>query len=306
VNPLRVRVPASSANLGPGFDCLGLALALYLEVTLTPAEADALRYRGEGHVADTPDNLIHQGFREVYRHVHKTPPKVRFDAFNAIPLARGLGSSSAALVAGLALADASLGHPLGKDGVFALAAAIEGHPDNIAPAVYGGFTVSAKDETGRFVSRSFVFPETWTLLFGVPDFELPTSRARAVLPGRYSRADAILAASRAALWPVAVMTRDASLLRVASRDVLHEPYREPLITRFKEAKARLEEAGAAACYLSGAGPSLAAVVTEPETLDGCKAALQWFAGEAGRVLKLRSSGGYTYLEVSSPAKPAAP
>jgi homoserine kinase len=144
------------------------------------------------------------------------------------------------------------------------------------------------------------------LLFGVPDFELPTSRARAVLPERYSRADAILAASRTALWPVAVTTRDASLLRVASRDVLHEPYREPLIPRFKEAKARLEEAGVAACYLSGAGPSLAAVVVERQTLEDCKAALRWFAGEGGRVLEPRSSGGYIYLEALNPAKPAAP
>jgi homoserine kinase len=292
--------------LGPGFDCLGLALALYLEVRLTPAEADALRYRGEGHVAGTPDNLIHQGFRAVYRRMGLSPPSVCFEADNAIPLARGLGSSSAALVAGLALADASLGHPLGKDGVFALAAEIEGHPDNVAPAVYGGFTVSAREGTGRFVTRQFPFPDEWVLLFGVPDFELPTSRARAVLPERYSRADAILTASRAALWPVAVMTRDASLLGVASRDVLHEPYREPLLPRFKEAKVRLEEAGAAACYLSGAGPSLAAVVVERQALEACQAALRWFAGEGGRVLALRSSGGYTYLGAATPAKPAAP
>ena len=303
---IHVRVPATSANLGPGFDCLGLALDLQLVVEAHVGLPDALHYSGEGHVADRADNLIHEGFRSAYVHLGERPPSVTFVARNPIPLARGLGSSSAALVAGAAAADAALGGRLGRDGVFALTAAIEGHPDNVGPAVYGGLTVAAERGDGNgYDTAVLAVPPSWRLLFGVPGFELPTARARAVLPEQVSRRDAVLTASRAALWALAVARDEPRLLRTASRDVLHEPYREPLVPGLAAARTALLSAGAHAAYLSGAGPSLAVVAPEA-ALPACRALLAGFAGADGRVLALRAGGGYEIAPVEDDAPGATP
>ncbi len=297
----RVRVPATSANLGPGFDCLGIAVTRYLEVTATPAAHDSFTYTGVGTVADTPDNLTHQGFRAAFSAAGRAAPSVAFTAHNTIPLARGLGSSSAALVAGAALADAFLGGALGRDGVFQLAAGLEGHPDNVAPAVYGGFTVSAKvsamvsAETGAgYLCQALPLPARWHLLFAVPASQLLTREARAVLPDTYSRADAIFNSSRCALWTTAVALDRPELLRVASEDRLHEPYREPLIPGLGRCRAALLEAGADAAFLSGAGPTLAAISTAERVPEAILEVLRTFAG-AGEVLELRPGDGYTFL-----------
>ncbi len=290
----RVRVPATSANLGPGFDCLGVAVGLYLEVSATSSSKDHLIYEGEGNVPDTPDNLIHQGFRAVYAALGERAPCVRLEAHNPIPLARGLGSSSAALVAGAALADAVTGERLGRDGVFQLTADIEGHPDNVAPAVYGGFTVSARADE-RYLCQTLPLPNDWHFSFAVPDFELFTSEARAALPTRYVRADAIYTASRTALWTAAVALNKPELLRVAAQDVLHEPYREPLIPGLAECRKRLLAAGASAAFLSGAGPTLAAISLGEATRE-VRREMQTFV-RGGRVLGLEPSGGYTLKEV---------
>ena len=287
-----VRVPATSANLGPGFDCLGLAVTRYLEVSAALSERDSLRYSGTGQVADTPDNLTHQGFRAAFTAVGQVAPKVRVTAHNTIPLARGLGSSSAALVAGAALADAFLGGELGRDGVFQLAAGLEGHPDNVAPAVYGGFTVSAQTDTG-YLCQALPLPARWHLLFAVPEAELLTREARAVLPHTYSRADAIFNSSRCALWTTAVALDKPDLLRAASQDRLHEPYREPLIPGLASCREALLGAGAEAAFLSGAGPTLAAISTAETVPEAVLEILRTFAG-AGGVLELRPSEGYTF------------
>lgn len=302
---MRIRVPATSANLGPGFDCLGLALKLYLEVEAQPAECDALFYQGEGSVPNSADNLIHQGFHSAYRELGLTPPRVAFKVYNPIPLTRGLGSSSAALVSGAALADAWLGGALGHDGVFQLTAQLEGHPDNVAPAVYGQFTVSARAPNGRFVTASHPIPADWRLLFAVPSFELPTSQARAVLPERYSRSDLILAASRSALWVAAVTLNRLELLRAAAHDVVHEPYREPLVPGMAACRQALYAAGASAVFLSGAGPTLAAIASSETVLARCHEVMNTFVGGEGRVLELTPSGGYEVLPatVLLPATP---
>lgn len=299
---IRLRVPATSANLGPGFDCLGLALSLWLEVEATPSASDHFRYHGEGKLADTPHNLVHQGFRAAFEALGRQAPAVTFEARNAIPLARGLGSSSAALVAGIAAADALLGGVLGREGVFQLAARMEGHPDNVGPAVYGGFTASARRADGSYLCRMLAVPPGWHLLFGVPAFELLTSKARAVLPERYSRADAVYSSSRTALWALAIARDEPELLRVASQDVLHEPYREPLVPGLAECRQRLFEAGAYAAFLSGAGPSLG-VVCSAELRPSCREVLERFVGEGGRVLELGAASGYRVDPTPTPAAP---
>lgn len=290
---LTVRVPATSANLGPGFDCLGLALDLHLLVEAYLGERDALEYHGEGEVPSDGNDLIHLGFREAYASLGERAPSVRFVARNPIPLTRGLGSSSAALVAGAAIADAASGGRLGRDGVFAVTASIEGHPDNVGPAVYGGLTVAAERSAGGYDTAVLAVPPSWRLLFGVPAFELPTERARAALPSHVSRRDAVLTASRAALWALAVARDEPRLLRTASLDVLHEPYREPLVQGLAAARTAVLEAGAYAAYLSGAGPTLAAVTPE-HARPACRAALAAFAGDGGTVLELRAGGGYEF------------
>lgn len=286
-----LRVPATSANLGPGFDTLGLALSLDLEIAVRRSERDDFVYRGDGSVPNSPDNLLHQGFSAACRAVGCEPFPVAFAVDNPIPLARGLGSSSAALVGGAAAADLLLNGALGRDGVFEVTAAIEGHPDNVGPAVYGGFTVSARDAAGLYRTRSLAVPSGWRLLFAVPAFELFTEGARRLLPERYSRADVVKTSSRAALWTLAVATDDPELLRTASLDVLHQPYRAPLMDGFERCLTEAFEADAYAAFLSGSGPTIGAVASDA-ALAGVRAALERYAGPDGKVLELTAAPGY--------------
>ncbi|MCA9839516.1 MAG: homoserine kinase [Trueperaceae bacterium] len=284
-----VFVPATSANLGPGFDCLGLAIDLCLEVKAELSVEDHFYYRGAGQLDDKPGNLMHEGFRAAYHFLSKQAPRVSFFVNNPIPLARGLGSSSAALVAGIALADAFLEGVLGRDGIFQLSASLEGHPDNVAPAIFGGFTASVYD--GRtYLCEALELPSDWQLLFGVPAFELLTSEARNVLPQVYKRADVIYNTSRAALWSLAVIKNKPELLRLASQDKIHEPYREPLVPKLSETKEKLLEAGAYAAFLSGAGPTLG-VICSKESVQSCHKLLTDFVG-SGYVLQTQASAGF--------------
>lgn len=285
-----VRVPATSANLGPGYDCLGLAVGLWLTVTATLADEDSFDYQGEGSLPDTPHNLSHQGFAAVYRELGLPVPKVALQVNNPVPLARGLGSSSAALVAGAACADALAGGKLGRDGVFQLCARLEGHPDNVAPAVFGGFTVSAW-QGDSWISRSLPLPGTWKFLFALPEAELPTLQARKVVPEQFSRDDVISTAARTALWALAVAQADAGLLRTATADVLHQPYREPLLPGFRDALAASLDAGAHAAFLSGAGPAVAAICSA-EQVRAVSEALSGY----GRVIELPGAGGFEVSE----------
>ncbi len=287
----RIRVPATSANLGPGFDCLGIALKLYLEVTATPSNQDHFFYTGQGKIADLADNLMHEGFRAAYKSLGQNAPTITFEVTNSIPLARGLGSSSAALVAGIAVADAMMENKLGRDGVFQLAAKMEGHPDNVAPAIYGGFTASVERNDGSYLCERLELPP-WTFLFAVPNFELLTSEARRVLPMTYSRADVIFNTSRTALWTLAVALNQPELLPVASQDKLHEPYREKLVPGLAETRQQVLDAGAYAAFLSGAGPTVA-VICNDETKAVCKTILQRFVKD-GQILELQASEGYSF------------
>jgi homoserine kinase len=270
---LSVRVPATIANVGPGFDSLGVALGLWLEVDAVLGLEDRFAYSGEGFIADSPDNFIHEGFRAACAAMNVPAPTVAFTVRNPIPLARGLGSSSAALVAGAALADAIFHDRLGRDGVLRVCADLEGHPDNVAPAVLGGFTASAMGEGGP-VSVTLPWPENWAILVAIPEFELKTSEARGALPSQYSRADAVYNLSRSALWVAGVATRNPNVLREACLDRIHQPYRAPLVPGLELALRASLEAGASAAFLSGAGPSVGAVVATGHSA-GHSAAGDW-------------------------------
>ncbi len=311
----RVRVPATIANLGPGFDALGLAVSLYCEASASLESADAFVYNGDPGAFGT-ENLMHLGWREAYRAADLPAPTVRLTCQNEIPLARGLGSSSAALVAGAALADATLGGRLGREGVLEVCARLEGHPDNVAPAVLGGFTASVMGDadTGdadmadgasanaSFLNASFSLPEGVTVLVAVPEFELKTVEARAVLPDQYSRADMVYNLSRSALWVAAVSAGRLEWLREACRDRLHQPYRARLVPGLAAGIEAALYRGALAAFLCGAGPSLGALVTE-NSLEAVETALQRFSS---RVLRLRPSQGYTLTDIPTQAQREAP
>jgi homoserine kinase len=280
------------ANLGPGFDSLGMAVSLWLEVDAELSSKDVFEYQGQGHISGT-DNLIHQGFRAAFKHAGLPAPKVRIHAKNPIPLARGLGSSSAALVAGAALAAAFIGETFGKQDVLAVCAKLEGHPDNVAPAVLGGFTASAMQ--GELpISISIPVPQDWRILVAVPPSELKTEHARAALPQSYSRADMVFNLSRSALWVAGLATSRTDVLREACRDAMHQPYRAALVPGMELAISQALEVGAIAAFLSGAGPSVSAIVNSSQSLAAVKIKLEKFSPD---ILLLEPAKGFEMLTV---------
>lgn len=290
-SPVAVQVPATIANLGSGFDCLGIAVGLWLEARVEPSAAPEFIYRGAG-VIDSQSNLMHTGWNAAFEQLGLKPPVARIECQSPIPLARGLGSSSAALVGGAALADAVLGGQLGRDGVLQLCAKLEGHPDNVAPAVLGGFTASVMAD-GQALSASLPLPKDWQVLVAVPQFELKTAKARAVLPESYSRSDVIFNASRTALWVAALATGRFELLRHACQDKIHQPQRAAFVPRLLETIQAALDAGAWAAFLSGAGPSLA-VLCHTEDSERCTESIKPFSQH---VLQLEPASGY--VEVAS-------
>ena len=287
----RLYVPATLANLGSGFDALGVALDLYLEVEAHPAPEDAFLYEGEGHVEGT-DNLIHEGYRAGMRALGLEPFPLRVRAFNPIPLARGMGSSSAALVAGVALADRLSGGRLGREGVFRVAAGLEGHPDNVAPAVYGGFVAALSDPP---LAIPLPRPEGVRFVLAVPPDEVPTPLAREALPREVPLEDAIYNLARSALWPAALSSGRLEALREACRDRLHQPHRAHLMPGVLEAIEGALEAGALAAFVGGAGPTLAALARAGEEAPVIRA-LSAYRGPEGRTLVLGIGEGYFWKE----------
>jgi homoserine kinase len=256
---ITVRVPATSANLGPGFDCFGLALDRCNEVVVdTDAEA-GIEWIGEGadELPTDGSDLIRQAMR---RAVDDRPlPSLHMRATNRVPLARGLGSSSAAVVGGVAAALALVGEDATPQRVFAIAAEIEGHPDNAAPACFGGFTIATDHATAR---RLDPHPDIRPVALVPRHLRLPTQQARAALPAVVSRADAVFNVAHAALT-VRAMTADPSLLADALRDRLHEESRLDLVPQVRAVAESVRSAGIAVC-LSGAGPSLLTFPLDPQ------------------------------------------
>jgi homoserine kinase len=251
---LTVRVPATSANLGPGFDCFGLALDLCNEVTADTDAPPGVAWAGEG-ASELPtdgSDLVSRVMVSVAAATARILPPFRLDGLNRIPLERGLGSSSAAAVAGVVIALRILGDAVTPHAVFDHAARIEGHPDNAAPAVFGGFTIALPDGT---VHRFDPHPDLSPVAL-VPVERLPTAEARRALPGDVPREDAVFNAAHAAL-AVEALTRDPSLLGVALQDRLHQEARLALVPTVLEVFRSLQAAGVPVC-VSGAGPTLLA------------------------------------------------
>jgi homoserine kinase len=258
---VHVRVPATSANLGPGFDALGLALALYNEVVAEESRDVTVRIEGEGadRLPRDRDNVVARGVRLAYDAAGREFKGCALACVNRIPAARGLGSSAAAWVGGLLAGNALAGARLSREVVLELAARSEGHPDNVAAAIFGGLTVSCATPEG-VSAVALPVPESLAWVVLVPEVTSATAEARALLPPSVPRADAVFNVQRVALLLASLQAARPALLATALDDRLHQPYRLKLFPWMPAVAAAAREAGALGCVLSGAGPSLLAVV----------------------------------------------
>jgi homoserine kinase len=254
------RVPASTSNLGAGFDALSLGLQRYLRVRLDPAPVMEIAARGVDHgsIPTTPDNLILRVANRVAAQRRRTLPAFRMTIDNEIPLARGMGSSASAIIAGITCYELAADDKLSEQDIFRYAHEFESHPDNLAAALRGGLVAAAVAADGEVLIASLTVADGVQPVVVIPAFELSTEKARAVLPQTYSRKDAVYNIQRSALTIAALTTGNWAMLREAMRDRIHQPYRAPLIPGFEEILA-LTTPGLAGIALSGAGPTVLAL-----------------------------------------------
>ena len=278
---VHVRIPATSANLGPGFDALGLALALYNDVEADEGDGVTVTVEGEGagELPNGADNVVARGVRLAFEAAGRSFKGVALRCTNRIPPARGLGSSAAAWVGGLVAGNALAGGPLTRDALLSLATGAEGHPDNVAAALLGGLAVSCPAADGAVTAVSLPVPDDLSWVVLVPAITASTAQARAVLPPTVPRSDAIFNVQRVVLLLAALQARRRDALTSALDDRLHQPYRRALFPWMPAVAEAARRAGAFGCVLSGAGPSLLALAAS----DG---------GAVGRAMEtaLRAAG----------------
>ena len=260
MNKVTIDVPATTANLGVGFDCIGAALTMTNQFQFTKVEnGNQLQITVKGkeaaRVAKDETNLIYQCFLKLYQKIKQQPPNVKIEIELGVPLSRGLGSSATAIVGGLLGANSLAGNPLSRDEITAMAIAIEGHPDNVVPALLGSCQLSVADGD-KWQITSIPWHQKIVPVVAIPNFELSTEEARSVLPDRYSRNDAIFNISRMGLLLRGLATNDRSWLTTALADKIHQPYRQKLILGYEDLHAAAVDAGAYGMVISGAGPTL--------------------------------------------------
>jgi homoserine kinase len=294
VTELRIRVPASSANLGPGFDSFAVALPILAEFDLRPAKTWSVTVEGDGTGVPADDeNLFLVSARAAAKSARRELVAQHVTQRSAIPIARGLGSSAAAIVGGAVAANALLGEPFDRRTLLRIASEVEGHADNVAAALYGAFTVALPNEGGPVATR-LVFPRAWRICLLIPGQPLSTEQARAVLPPQVSRDDAVFNLAHGAALIAAVMRADGALLALAMADRLHHAARTKLVPALGEIIIAAREAGAFGAALSGAGPSVLAVAPTRlasrvvSAMEGEAAAAG--APGRGRVLRVRAAG----------------
>ena len=267
-NKITVTVPASTANMGSGFDAIGLALELRCSVTVELG-APGFQLIGEGAdvVMSSNTNIILNAMQQVFTQAKIEMPQLRITCTNHIPLARGLGSSSAAIVAGLTAANEICGRPFPKNHLLNMATLIEGHPDNVAPALLGGCQLAVRDGENVIASR-IRFPRSLSLVGFVPNFLIETAGSRALLEPSVSRSAAIFNLSRTALLVNALTTGDFSQLRIATQDALHQQVRQQNFPSLSATIQAAINAGAFGAFLSGAGPTVMAITSERQMTIG--------------------------------------
>lgn len=267
ISTITVTVPATTANLGPGFDCIGAALSLYNSFQfsrLEPSATEKLKITVTGQeaakVKTDESNLAYVAFVTLYDRLKQSPPPVAIHINMQVPLARGLGSSATAIVGGLVGANELAGKPLSQVEVMQLAIELEGHPDNVVPALLGGCRLAASNTPGgSWEICDIPWHPDIVPVVAIPDFELSTAEARKVLPADYSRADAIFNAAHLGLLVRALAAGDRDWLRCALQDKIHQPYRQSLIRGYEAVQEAAVNAGACGMVISGAGPTLLAL-----------------------------------------------
>ena len=278
-----VKVPATPANLGPGFDCMGLALPIYntvtIEETVLPGTGVEINVIAENQSADEfslehipmdENSIIYKAVELLYNSIGQTPSELKITIHSQIPIARGLGSSASVIVGGLIAANELLGKPADEAALLSIATEVEGHPDNVTPAIVGGLTLTAGEDDGSIVYRKIDWPEEWTLTVCIPEYELATDISRSVLPKEVPMQDAVFNAQRMGMFMQAIHTKDSKLMKLALKDRLHQPYRMKLVPGLEKIAERLKhEENVLGCVLSGAGPSIL-IISEKNNLDKIK------------------------------------
>ncbi len=278
-----VKVPATTANIGPGFDCMGMALPIYntitIEETVLPgtgveinvlADTDIIDNVSLDHIPVDENSIVYKAVELLYNMIGQTPSELKITIQSNIPVARGLGSSSSVIVGALIAANELLGRPADEVALLSIACEIEGHPDNITPAIVGGLVISSQEDDGSVIYKKLEWPENWAITVCVPDFELSTDIARSVLPKEVPMKDAIFNAKRLAMFVQAVNTNDSSLMKLALQDRLHQPYRMKLVPGLDSIIDNLRHFdNVLGCVLSGAGSSIL-IISEKNNLDKIK------------------------------------
>ncbi|MEN3028907.1 MAG: homoserine kinase [Aquificaceae bacterium] len=287
---IRIRVPASTSNFGSGFDAFGLALNLYNDFYVEPSETYLVEVEGEGeNLPRDESNLFLRVYRRTCQFVGLEERTLRVRQVNRVPTARGLGSSSTAIAGGILACEKLHKLELKLEEKIKLAFEFEPHPDNLLPAFLGGFVVCASSEEGVNFLR-LKFPEELKVVVCVPEFELPTERARAVVRKELSLKDAVYNLQRSALLVGALLSKRFELLQEAVKDRLHQPYRAELVPGFWQVVGEAYRAGAKAVFLSGAGPSIASLcLEEPEAVGSAMVKAFQRAGLSSRYILLSAS-----------------
>ena len=259
---IKIKTPATTANMGAGFDSFGMAFKLYNEIEVKEAEEFCIV--SNANVPKTKDNLIYKSILHFYNEVGKTMPILNITQIDRIPFTRGLGSSSACVVSGLVCANTLTGNILTTDDILQMACKIEGHPDNVAPALLGGIVVAALENNK--VSYVKIDPPTkLSFISIVPDFSLYTKKSRGVLPQSYSMEDVVHNISRSGLFIASILTNKWENIATALDDKIHQPYRKPLIPNIDDIFNKSKELGTLGTYLSGAGPTIMAISLKEHT-----------------------------------------
>ncbi len=296
---VKVKVPATSANIGSGFDACGLALSHYNIVSVQQSDVIDITTTDSSTVPTGNKNLIYHTVKSVYTKFGKQLNGLKIVQENNIPMTRGLGSSSACIVAGILAANELLGNVLTKNEMLELATKIEGHPDNVAPALLGGFVTSVYDE-GKVYSVKKVLPDDLRFAVFIPNFKLATTTARQVLPKEIPHSHAVFNLARSALLSAALCENRFDLLKVATKDMVHQQYRLPLIKGGEDVFDLANSLGALATYISGAGPTILSIVekSNKKFFEQAQTAVnedKRFKSYSFHSLKADNSGAVVYL-----------
>ena len=275
-----VKVPATIANIGPGFDCLGMAIPIYntitLEETVLPGTGVEINVISEDEAVDDlsiehmeldENSLVYKAVELLYNSIGQNPSELKINIHSNIPIARGLGSSASVIVGGLIAANELLGRPADETALLSIATEVEGHPDNIAPAILGGLVLSSQEDDCSVIYTKLNWPEEWILTVCIPEYELSTEISRSVLPDSVPMQDAVFNVKRLAMFIQAINTKDTELMKLALQDKLHQPYRMKLVPGLEKISENLKhEENVLGCVLCGAGPSIL-IVSHKNNID---------------------------------------